>query len=119
MDLGLKDKVAVITGGSTGIGLAVGRGLAAEGVHVVLAARDGDRARSEAASISKKFAVNAFGCAADVTEPTDIDALAAKCKFRNCKHDSEPACAVRAAVKRGELEEDRLASFARSRHARK
>ena len=77
MDLGLKDKVAVITGGSTGIGLAVGRGLAAEGVHVVLAARDGDRARSEAASISKKFAVDAFGCAADVTKMTDIDALAA------------------------------------------
>lgn len=56
---------------------------------------------------------------AETTEDSfeDIDALAAKCKFRNCKHDSEPACAVRAAVKRGELEEDRLASFARSRHA--
>lgn len=75
MDLGLKDKVAVITGGSTGIGLAVGRALAAEGVHVVLAARDGDRARSEAASISQEFAVDAFGCAVDVTKATDIDAL--------------------------------------------
>ena len=39
MDLGLKDKVAVITGGSVGIGLAIAEGLAAEGVHVVLAAR--------------------------------------------------------------------------------
>ena len=44
MDLGLKDKVAVITGGSVGIGLAVAQGLAAEGAHVVIAARDGDRA---------------------------------------------------------------------------
>ena len=35
MDLGLKDKVAVITGGSVGIGLAVAEGLAAEGAHVV------------------------------------------------------------------------------------
>ena len=33
MDLQLKDKVAVITGGSVGIGLAVAQGLAAEGVH--------------------------------------------------------------------------------------
>lgn len=41
----------------------------------------------------------------------DIDALAAKCKFRNCRHDSEPACAVRAAIARGELDADRLASF--------
>ena len=31
MDMGLKDKVAVITGGSVGIGLAVAHGLAAEG----------------------------------------------------------------------------------------
>ena len=34
MDLGLKDKVAVITGGSVGIGLAIAEGLAAEGVNV-------------------------------------------------------------------------------------
>lgn len=49
----------------------------------------------------------------------DIDLLAAECKFRNCQHDSEPACAVRAAVSRGELQADRLADFARSRRARK
>ena len=35
MDLGLKDKVAVISGGSVGIGLAVTEGLAQEGVHVL------------------------------------------------------------------------------------
>ncbi len=59
--------------------------------------------------------------AAETTEDSfeDIDALAAKCKFRNCQHDSEPACAVRSAVKRGELEAGRLVNFARSRRARK
>lgn len=41
----------------------------------------------------------------------DIEALAAHCKFRNCQHDSEPACAVRAAVARGELDAGHLAKF--------
>jgi NAD(P)-dependent dehydrogenase (short-subunit alcohol dehydrogenase family) len=43
MDLGLKDKVAVITGGSIGIGLAVANGLAAEGVNLALCARGDER----------------------------------------------------------------------------
>jgi ribosome biogenesis GTPase len=41
----------------------------------------------------------------------DIEALAAQCKFRNCLHDSEPACAVRDAVGRGDLEAKRLAAY--------
>jgi ribosome biogenesis GTPase len=41
----------------------------------------------------------------------DIEDLAGQCKFRNCRHDTEPACAVRAAVERGELEAGRLASY--------
>ena len=43
MDLGLGGKVAVITGGSVGIGLAIAEGLAAEGVNLVLAARGAAR----------------------------------------------------------------------------
>jgi 3-oxoacyl-[acyl-carrier protein] reductase len=39
MDFGLKGKVAIISGSSAGIGMAIARELAAEGVHVVLAAR--------------------------------------------------------------------------------
>ncbi len=41
----------------------------------------------------------------------DIEGLAAGCKFRNCRHDSEPECAVRAAVGRGVLEAKRLATY--------
>ena len=48
MDLGLKGKVAVVTGGSVGIGLAIVEGLAAEGVDVVIAARNVERVRGEA-----------------------------------------------------------------------
>lgn len=41
----------------------------------------------------------------------DITALAAGCRFRDCAHESEPGCAVRAAAEAGELEAGRLASY--------
>jgi NAD(P)-dependent dehydrogenase (short-subunit alcohol dehydrogenase family) len=75
MDLGLRDKIALITGGSVGIGLAVAQGLAAEGVKVVICARGGDRARQEASRITEQYGVEAQGIQADVTRPEDIDNL--------------------------------------------
>ncbi len=42
---------------------------------------------------------------------SDIEALAAGCRFSDCGHDSEPGCAVQAAVRAGELAQGRLASF--------
>lgn len=41
----------------------------------------------------------------------DIEALAAQCRFRDCRHAREPGCAVRAAVERGELDGRRVANF--------
>lgn len=41
----------------------------------------------------------------------DIDELAGYCKFSDCKHESEPGCAVRKAIENGELDEDRLESY--------
>jgi 3-oxoacyl-[acyl-carrier protein] reductase len=61
MDLGLGGKVAVVTGGSVGIGLAIADGLAAEGVDVVIAARGVQRVRAEASRIAKAFGVRAEG----------------------------------------------------------
>jgi NAD(P)-dependent dehydrogenase (short-subunit alcohol dehydrogenase family) len=66
MDLGLKDKVAVITGGSVGIGLGVARAFAREGAHVVIAARDGARVTQAADAIAGEFGVIASGHACDV-----------------------------------------------------
>ena len=80
MDLGLKDKVAVITGGSVGIGLAIAEGLAAEGVHVVLAARAQERVRDEARRVGEQFGVRAEGVACDVATREGTDALIAAVK---------------------------------------
>jgi ribosome biogenesis GTPase len=43
----------------------------------------------------------------------DVEELAARCRFSDCAHRSEPGCAVRAAVERGDLDEARLASYLR------
>jgi 3-oxoacyl-[acyl-carrier protein] reductase len=66
MDLNLRDKVAVITGGTVGIGLAVAEGLAAEGVNLVLVGRNKARADDEAARVADKFGVIVTAIAADV-----------------------------------------------------
>ena len=46
---------------------------------------------------------------------SDIDGLAAQCKFRNCGHRSEPGCAVRGAIAGGRLEAERLAAYLNSK----
>jgi ribosome biogenesis GTPase len=41
----------------------------------------------------------------------DIEALAATCRFRDCRHGSEPGCAVRVALERGEIEAARWDNY--------
>lgn len=41
----------------------------------------------------------------------DIDEFAANCRFRDCTHNGEPGCGVRAALDRGDLDADRYESF--------
>lgn len=45
----------------------------------------------------------------------DIEALAAQCRFRDCRHDAEPGCAVRAAIEAGALDPDRFANYLKLR----
>ena len=45
----------------------------------------------------------------------DIEELSANCRFTDCRHESEPGCAVRAAVTSGALAADRLDSYLRLR----
>ena len=72
MDLGLGGKVAVITGGSVGIGLAVAEGLAQEGVKVALCARDETRVTREATRLKETYNVETLGAQADVSCTEDI-----------------------------------------------
>ncbi len=41
----------------------------------------------------------------------DVEEFAEQCRFRDCRHENEPGCAVRAAVEAGDLSEARLASY--------
>lgn len=75
MDLELTGKVAVITGASVGIGLAIAEGLAAEGVHLVLAARGGERLQAEAERIAGQHGVRVHGVACDIATTHGVAAL--------------------------------------------
>lgn len=64
MDYGLKGKVAVVPGGTAGLGLATARALAAEGARVVIGGRRGELAQREAATLP-----SAVGVGVDLTAP--------------------------------------------------
>lgn len=77
MDLHLKDRIVVVTGGASGIGLATARAFAAEGAHVAIwdLAQDAGRSADE---VIKHFKVRSIGLTVDVTdEPAVRSALAA------------------------------------------
>ncbi|MER8000547.1 SDR family oxidoreductase [Streptomyces sp. NPDC095613] len=65
MDLGLKDRVYVVTGASRGLGRAAARELAADGAKVVLSGRDAKGVEEAAAAIGP----GAYGVAADNADP--------------------------------------------------
>ena len=68
----LTDRVAIVTGGATGIGLGCARGLAAAGAIVAVAGRRLDKAKEAAAAIEKSGG-RASAWALDVTRKDEID----------------------------------------------
>lgn len=71
MDLGLKGKVAIITGASKGLGLAIAEELAKEGADVSICAR-GRKDLDAAAAVLKRTGVSIVATSADVTHNDDI-----------------------------------------------
>lgn len=65
MDLKLKDKRALVTGASRGLGFAVARGLQAEGCRVVINSRD----ETKLSAAAEKLGNSVYKVAADVTAP--------------------------------------------------
>jgi 3-oxoacyl-[acyl-carrier protein] reductase len=72
MDLGLKDRVAIVTGGSRGIGKAICLGLAAEGCSVALCARGEETLRQTEAEL-KVAGVKVLASVLDVTRTEDAE----------------------------------------------
>jgi len=68
------DKVAIVTGGSAGLGRALGDALAAAGARVVLASRNPDRLQAAVTEITGQGNA-AFGVPTDVTQDADVSAL--------------------------------------------
>ena len=78
MDLGLRDRVYVVTGGSRGLGYAAAGVLVAEGARVVLSARDPDVVAQAAADLGPAV----VGVAADNADPDTARRLAATARDR-------------------------------------
>lgn len=67
MDLGLKDKVAIVTGASRGIGKGIAQGLAAEGCHLAICARGEEELQAVKQELEAKD-VDVLALALDITE---------------------------------------------------
>ena len=77
MDLKLKGKVALVTGGSRGIGRAIALHFAAEGCQVAICAR-GEEDLESALEEIRAYGVQAYGITADVTQAEDVERFVAE-----------------------------------------
>src|SRR5437899_5810227 len=78
MDLGLRGKHAIVTGGSLGIGKAIARELAREGADVAIVARTKAQLEATARELSTETGARVIPLAADVSNRAQVDAMVAQ-----------------------------------------
>jgi len=78
MDLQLRGRRALVTGGSKGIGLAVGEVLVAEGCNIILAARDGERLAKAAQTLRTNGGGSVDTVVADLGKADDQAPISAR-----------------------------------------
>jgi NAD(P)-dependent dehydrogenase (short-subunit alcohol dehydrogenase family) len=71
-----KGKVAVVTGGNSGIGLGIARALAAEGAQLLLTGMHADKSERAARQLAEEFGVRTLGLASDASQRDQVEALA-------------------------------------------
>eukprot|EP01037_Dinobryon_pediforme_P045287 gene45287-57682_t len=74
MDLGLQDKVAIVTGSARGLGAATARRLAQEGMHVVITDISAEAAQATCARFNED-GLSAICIPADITKSADVKKL--------------------------------------------
>ena len=75
MDLGLKDKVALVVASSSGLGRAVAEELADEGASLVICSRETERITKTASEITDLTGAHVMAVAADLTHTADVQRL--------------------------------------------
>jgi NAD(P)-dependent dehydrogenase (short-subunit alcohol dehydrogenase family) len=76
MDLGLQAARAIVTGGSSGLGLAIARGLLAEGARVALVARDEEKLHAAAVGLRGHLPdADVLVASADTTKDESVRAM--------------------------------------------
>ena len=72
MDLGIRDRVAIVAASSKGLGRAVAEALAAEGARVAMCSRNASAIEAAARAIAEKHGVEVFSRAVDVTDREQV-----------------------------------------------
>jgi NAD(P)-dependent dehydrogenase (short-subunit alcohol dehydrogenase family) len=73
----LTGRSALVTGGSKGLGLAMAEGFASAGADVMLVSRHRSEAQTAAAAVARDYKHRAVAFEADVTQPDQVEAMAA------------------------------------------